>query len=812
MSGNQNGQTPESAVAKAGKPAVPRRQAAAKVADLLRESEERLRLAQAIADLGIWDLNLKTHELVWTPETCRLYGLEPDAQVGIYERWRQLVHPDDVDRVERDRRQAIEQGGPYSSECRIRFASGAIRWIASKGKVYFDADGTPARMLGVNIDITERKRAEESLRESQARLAGIVDTARDAIVSVNEAQRITLFNAGAEQMFGCPAAQALGQPLDRFIPAILRENHQRLFARSGEGSQSTRRMGVVTGLRANGEEFPIEASISQLELGEQKIFTVILRDITARVRALAELRKSEERARAQLAELQSIYASAPVGLAVFGPDLRCVRINERLAAINGIPPAAQIGKTLREVIPGLAETAEPLLQQVVKSGEPLLNVEIVGETIAQPGIKRTWLVSLLPLKNADGQVSEINMVVEEITDRKRLENELKEHALRLEEADRRKDEFIAMLAHELRNPLAPIRNALEVLGLCQSPDADFEWSRHVIDQQVTHLARLLDDLLDLSRITRNKLELKKKRTLLSDAVAAALEAIRPIIDQRNHQLSVAAPPDGIYLLADSVRLTQAFVNLINNAAKYTPPGGRILISTEKENGTAVVRVIDNGMGISAAQLPHIFDMFYQADRSYEQAYGGLGIGLTLVKRLIEMHDGSVEARSAGMNRGSEFIVRLPTLDGAEVIVREKGRSDVQASAARRILVVDDYPNAAESLAKWLRRFGNHVEVAFDGVQAIEVAQQFRPDVILLDIGMPKLNGYETARIIRQQSWGKQMVLVALTGWGQEEDRKRTREAGFDLHLVKPVEHAQLAAFLAKTPCGQVEGAASRAET
>jgi CheY-like chemotaxis protein len=406
------------------------------------------------------------------------------------------------------------------------------------------------------------------------------------------------------------------------------------------------------------------------------------------------------------------------------------------------------------------------------------------------------------LKNADGQVSEINMVVEEITDRKRLENELKEHALRLEEADRRKDEFI----------LAPIRNALEVLGLCQSPDADFEWSRHVIDQQVTHLARLLDDLLDLSRITRNKLELKKKRTLLSDAVAAALEAIRPIIDQRNHQLSVAAPPDGIYLLADSVRLTQAFVNLINNAAKYTPPGGRILISTEKENGTAVVRVIDNGMGISAAQLPHIFDMFYQADRSYEQAYGGLGIGLTLVKRLIEMHDGSVEARSAGMNRGSEFIVRLPTLDGAEVIVREKGRSDVQASAARRILVVDDYPNAAESLAKWLRRFGNHVEVAFDGVQAIEVAQQFRPDVILLDIGMPKLNGYETARIIRQQSWGKQMVLVALTGWGQEEDRKRTREAGFDLHLVKPVEHAQLAAFLAKTPCGQVEGAASRAET
>jgi PAS domain S-box-containing protein len=773
------------------------------VAEVLRESEERLRLAQASAELGIWDLNLKTHELIWTPENYRLYGIDPGTSIGGYRGWRQLVHPDDIDFVERERRKAIEQGSAYSSEYRIRHASGAIRWVSSKGKAYYDDQGETLRMLGVNIDITERKRAEESLRESQARLACIVDTAMDAIVSVDAAQHITLFNSSAEQMFGCSAAEAIGQPLDRFIPASLRETHRQHVEVFGQGDRMRRRMGMVTGLRANGEEFPIEASVSQLEFGGQKLFTVILRDITARVRALAHLSESEERARAQLAELQSIYASAPVGLCVFAPDLRYVRINERLAEINGISPDDHIGKTLREIVPNLADTAEPLLRQIAKSGEPLLNLEIVGETAAHPGIKRTWLASWLPLKNAEGQVTGINMVVEEITERKRLENELKQHAKTLEEADRRKDEFIAMLAHELRNPLAPIRNAVEMLGLCESIDPDFEWGRNVIDQQVKHLARLLDDLLDLSRITGNKLELKKDRILLADTVNAALEASRPIIDQRNHHVSVTAPLEPIYLHADPVRLTQVFVNLINNAAKYTAPGGRICISAEKKNGGAVMRVIDNGMGISADQLPHIFDMFYQADRSYEQAYGGLGIGLTLVKRLIEMHGGNIEARSAGVNQGSEFIVSLPLPVQMAQSTTDKIAPELEASAFRRILVVDDYPNAAESLAKWLRRLGHEVEVAFDGIQGIEAAEKFRPDVILLDIGMPKLNGYETAERLRQQPWGKQMVLVALTGWGQEEDRQRTREAGFDLHLVKPVDHAQLAAFLAKTPCGQL---------
>ncbi len=775
--------------------------------DLLHEREKQLRLAQTAAESGTWDLNLKTNELVWSPENYRLYGIEPEAFKGRIEDWRGLVHPEDIERVDRQRRDAIEQKSAYSTEYRIRHGSGAIHWIASKGKAYYDDQGKPLRMLGVTIDITERKRAEEALRESQARLAGIVETAMDAIVSVDAAQRITLFNSAAEKMFGCSAAEAIGQPLERFVPEKFRASHWRHVERFGKEKTTGRRMGElgeITGLRANGEEFPIEASISQLEVGGQKLYTVILRDITSRARALASLRESDERARSQLGELQSIYASAPVGLCLLGRDLRFLRINEHLAQMNGAAPEHHIGRTVRELLPQLADVIEPKLREVLETGRPRFKEEIVGETPAEPGVDRTWLTSCLPLKDANGQITGINVVVEEITERKRLEEELKQHAKTLEEADRRKDEFIAMLAHELRNPLAPIRSAVEMLGLCDASDPDFHWGRNVIDQQVKHLARLLDDLLDLSRVTGNKLELKKERVLLSDVVNAALEASRPIIEQRSHQVSVTMPLKPIYLHADTVRLTQVFINLINNAAKYTPPGGRIGVSADLNEDFVTIRVTDNGMGISAAQLPYVFDMFYQADRSYEQAYGGLGIGLTLVKRLVEMHGGSVEVHSRGANQGSEFIVRLPIVAEPVRAAVDKASSERKGHIRRRILVVDDYPNAAEGLARWLRRLQHEVRVAFDGLQGIEAAEQFQPEIVLLDIGMPKLNGYETAERIRQQPWGKQMVLVALTGWGQAEDRERSREAGFDLHLVKPVDYGQLRALLERIPGSEGE--------
>jgi CheY-like chemotaxis protein len=270
-----------------------------------------------------------------------------------------------------------------------------------------------------------------------------------------------------------------------------------------------------------------------------------------------------------------------------------------------------------------------------------------------------------------------------------------------------------------------------------------------------------------------------------------------LIDQRGHLLTVALPTEPVYLNADPVRLTQIFMNLINNAAKYTRERGQIQVNAERKNDMVTVRVADNGIGISSDELSHLFDMFYQVDRSYDLGHGGLGIGLTLVKRLVEMHGGTVEAKSAGIGHGSEFVVSLPVLVGSSAVLMDKDAVDQKYKTRRRILVVDDYPNAAESMARRLKHFGNEVETALDGFEGIKRAEKFRPDIVLLDIGMPKLNGYKTAQMIREQPWGKDMVLIAFTGWGQEEDRQRTREAGFDAHLVKPVDYTKLSELLEK---------------
>jgi CheY-like chemotaxis protein/two-component sensor histidine kinase len=342
-----------------------------------------------------------------------------------------------------------------------------------------------------------------------------------------------------------------------------------------------------------------------------------------------------------------------------------------------------------------------------------------------------------------------------------------------------------------------------MLRLCKPGDCDFEWCRNLIEQQVAHMSRLVDDLLDISRITRNKLELKKEKIPLTQVLDSAVQSTRSVVEQRGHRLTVTTPPEPIEVVADTVRLTQVFVNLLDNAAKYTPQGGHIELTAEREGNVAVLRVKDNGVGITADKLPFIFGIFYQAERLYEEGHGGLGIGLALVKRLVEMHGGTVEALSAGINQGSEFIVRLPvSVEESRLIPPEQQWPD-KAMIPRRILIVDDYPNAAESLARLLRWMGNEVRTALDGLEGVEAAETFRPEVILLDIGMPRLNGYEAAARIRAQPWGKQIVLIALTGWGQAEDRQRTQAAGFDVHLVKPIDHGQLTILLASLAARQV---------
>jgi CheY-like chemotaxis protein len=375
----------------------------------------------------------------------------------------------------------------------------------------------------------------------------------------------------------------------------------------------------------------------------------------------------------------------------------------------------------------------------------------------------------------------------------------------LQEADRRKDEWLAMLAHELRNPLAPIRNAVQFLRLKGPPDPDLQNARDIIERQLRQMTRLVDDLLDVARIGRGKLTLHREPVSLGAVLTSAVESSRPLIEAAGHDLAVALPPEPILVEADPTRLAQVFLNLLNNAAKYTPPGGRLWLTAERQGREAVVRVRDTGVGIPAPMLPHIFEMFTQVDRSLERSQGGLGIGLTLVKRLVEMHGGSVEAKSEGPGQGSEFVVRLPVVGMPAVQSPQPSSGGEQAAVAAklRILLVDDNVDAAESLGLLLQIRGHEVRTAPDGVAGLEVAASFRPDVALLDLGMPKLNGYDLARRLRGEAWGKGMVLIALTGWGQEDDRRRTQEAGFDHHLVKPVDPDALQEFFARTaPAGQ----------
>jgi CheY-like chemotaxis protein/two-component sensor histidine kinase len=319
----------------------------------------------------------------------------------------------------------------------------------------------------------------------------------------------------------------------------------------------------------------------------------------------------------------------------------------------------------------------------------------------------------------------------------------------------------------------------------------------LMDRQVGQMVRLVDDLLDVSRITRGKIELRMDRIELVSTVAEVAESIRPLAGSLQHELITSLPNDPIYLNADPTRLTQLIGNLLHNACKFTPQGGRIILKVERENNQAVLRVTDTGVGIPTDQLPRIFEMFVQGDTSLERAHSGLGIGLTLVKQLAEMHGGAVQAYSAGPGTGAEFVVRFPISENASVSKKERPTANGQSSKVfGRILVVDDNRDSAETLAQLLRSHGNTTLTAFDGLEALEVAPEFRPNVVLLDIGLPKLNGYDTARRIREQPWGQEVALVALTGWGKEEDRRRSSQAGFDNHMVKPVDFEKLTELLA----------------
>lgn len=499
-----------------------------------------------------------------------------------------------------------------------------------------------------------------------------------------------------------------------------------------------------------------------------------------------QIRDQLQALQAKERELQLVTETTPLILVRCSRDLRYRFANRAAAALFSLTPQEMIGRPIVEI---MGETAfaliKPHVDQVLRGQRVEFELQM-----PYPVAGGRWVhVNYLPDRDPQGQVAGWVASITDITDRKAAEEALRE-------ADRRKDEFLAILAHELRNPLAPIRNSLHILRLTSQHDPEADSVSEIIERQVNHMVRLVDDLMEVSRITRSQIELRKEPVEVAAIVSSAVETSRPLIEAAGHQLVLSIPPEPILLEGDPVRLTQVVANLLNNAAKYTEAGGQIELTVRREQGEVAIVVRDTGSGIPPDMLPRVFDLFTQGDRHAGRAQGGLGIGLTLVKTLVEMHGGSVRAISEGAGRGSEFVVRLPLADprrSPEIPAQEARPSALLGP--RRVLVVDDNRDSAESLGTLLRLLGADVHVVYNGPDALEALAAYKPTVVLLDIGMPGMDGHEVARRIRQRPELQEVALVALTGWGQEEDRHRSQLAGFDHHLVKPADISSLETLL-----------------
>jgi len=464
---------------------------------------------------------------------------------------------------------------------------------------------------------------------------------------------------------------------------------------------------------------------------------------------------------------------------------RILSWNSGASRIFGYAAAEVVGQPITVIIPPELHEEEQRILARLRAGQRIEHFDTVR--VAKDGRRIPISLTVSPIRDSRGVIIGASKVARDVSDRKRAEEALQQNEEALRDADRRKDEFLALLAHELRNPLAPIRYALAANRKSGRTPEQRKRAEEIIERQVTHMSRLLDDLLDVSRITRSTLELKKTLTELTSIVGSAIETARPFLDTKRHTLTVDLPKQAVRLDADAVRLAQVFSNLLINAAKYTDPGGHIQLRAVREGSQIVVAVRDDGIGIAADMMPRLFAMFSQAKAALGRSEGGLGIGLSLVRGLVTLHGGSVEARSDGPGCGSEFIVRLPAGAAVEEPADiEAEADDPAAGAGMKILVVDDNRDAADACAGLLELSGHHVQTAYTGRRALELAETFRPHAILLDIGLPDFDGYQLAARVRAAPWSRGIILIAATGWGQEEDRRRAFEAGFDHHLTKPI--------------------------
>lgn len=604
----------------------------------------------------------------------------------------------------------------------------------------------------------------------------------DGVITTDANGRVTFLNRVAGTLTGWTPDEARGMPLEQVFRVVQESTRQPIdnpALRALRESAVIEPEGQAILISRDGKEWPLDDTAAPIRdaLGQVHGAVVVFREVSRK-------KESERQQRDNERQFQTLADSIPQLAWMTRPDGFIEWYNKRWYEYTGSTPEqvegwgwksfhdpAELPRVLRNWNAALA------------SGTPWEDTFPIRR---HDGQLRWHLSRAVPVRDEDGRIVHWFGTNTDITERMQVE-------LELAAADRRKDEFLAILAHELRNPLAALRNGLEIIRMDGTDGRVLEEARSLMVRQLAQMVRLVDDLSDVSRIRRSKLSLRKGRVVLGSIIQTALDTSRSLINEAGHRLKVTIPEEAIILEADPNRLAQVFSNLLSNAAKYTEKNGEITLTVRREGGEAVVSVRDTGVGIAAEQLPRIFEMFAQVDRSLDRSGGGLGIGLTLVRRLTELHGGSVEARSEGPGKGSEFIVRLPLAQDERRTDPASPLEHAKEKAAKkgRILLVDDNRDAVASLSMVLESSGYDVQTANDGLKGVELAERFRPHIVLLDIGLPKLNGYAVARRIRALPAGKTMVLIATTGWGQDEDRRRSIDAGFDHHMVKPVDLAEL---------------------
>jgi len=632
----------------------------------------------------------------------------------------------------------------------------------------------------------------ETPRPSEECYRLLVDGVKDhAIFMLDPTGHVVTWNTCAEHIKDYRAAEAIGKHFSLFYPAEdvaggKPERELEIAAAEGRVEDDGWRV------RKDGSRFWANVVISALrnDAGELTGFAEVVRDMTERRAGEDALREAEER-------MRSVVNHVIDGIITIDERGMVESFNPAAEKIFSYPAVEVVGRNVNMLMPEPQHSRhDGYLTNYIRTHQP----KIIGIGREVEGLRSDG--SIFPMELA---VSEFNLaghryftgIIRDITERKRLEREIHKRVAELAETGHRKDEFLAMLAHELRNPLAAITTAVQLSTMSGVQD-QINWSMEVINRQVKHLTRLIDDLLDVSRITRGKVQLRKETIDAYPVINGALDAIRPLIEQRNHELIVSLRP-GLRLDADPTRLEQILVNLLTNAAKYTESGGTIWLTAGHEGNDIVVKVRDTGIGIPPEKLPKMFELFAQGDRSLARSEGGLGIGLTLVRSLAEMHGGSVTATSEGPGKGSEFIVRLPAVAArAEEMPRLPAKTPQTIAHRARILVVDDNVDMVRGLVRLLDLLGHDVQTAYDGPTAIETARVHRPEFVLLDLGLPGMDGYQVATRLRQEQGSQDAVIIAITGYGQEDDRCRSREAGFNHHLVKPIDHNVLVTLVGQS--------------